>query len=120
MDEAGWVVTYLEGKSKGLMLSQMALTHLFGHIGEGRVTRALLGCAAIERPARDGRAGLTPHGLRESVWLSPTRAYSKMSSGRTALTVTFGTSTMSLILRSTATLQIAYACSRVYFRSSTR
>ncbi len=43
VDEAGWVIDYLEGKSKGLMLSQMALTHVFGHIGEGRVTRALLG-----------------------------------------------------------------------------
>jgi hypothetical protein len=43
VEEAGWVVDYLEGKSKGLMLSQLALTHLFSHIGEARVTRALLG-----------------------------------------------------------------------------
>lgn len=43
VEPAGWVVEYLAGKSKGLMLSQFALTHLFGHIGEARVTRALLG-----------------------------------------------------------------------------
>ena len=43
VDEAGWVITYLEGKTKGLMLSQLALSHLFSHIGEARVTRALFG-----------------------------------------------------------------------------
>jgi hypothetical protein len=43
VEQAGWVVSYLEGKTKGLMLSQLALTHPFGHIGEARVTRALLG-----------------------------------------------------------------------------
>ncbi len=42
VEEAASVITYLEGKSKGLMLSQLALTHLFGHIGEARVTRTLL------------------------------------------------------------------------------
>jgi hypothetical protein len=43
VESAGWVVTYLEGKTKGLMLSQLALSHLFSHIGEARVTRALFG-----------------------------------------------------------------------------
>lgn len=43
VESAGWVVTYLEGKTKGLMLSQLALSHLFSHIGEAQVTRALFG-----------------------------------------------------------------------------
>lgn len=44
----------------------------------------------------------------------------KMSSGRNADTRTLGTSTSSLIARSTATLQIAYACWRLKPRSWTR
>src|SRR5262249_44130176 len=39
--------------------------------------------------------------------------HTKMSSGRNAETTMLGTSTTSLIARSTATLQIAYACWRV-------
>src|SRR5262249_22995632 len=47
-------------------------------------------------------------------------AHTNTDSGRNAETIQFGMSTISLILRSTATLQSTYASSRVSPRSSTR
>ncbi len=41
-DAAAGVVDVLSNKSKGQMLSQLGLSHHFGHIGEARVTRTLL------------------------------------------------------------------------------
>ncbi len=38
-----WVVQVLENRPRGVILAQMALTHHYGHLGEARVTRTLLG-----------------------------------------------------------------------------
>src|SRR5262249_7953061 len=57
---------------------------------------------------------------RQHEVIEPREHHVKMLSGRNADTIQLGASTISLILRSTATLQSAYACSRLSPRSDTR
>jgi hypothetical protein len=72
--------------------------------GKGGVGRAWALSGALGQIDADAIAILSPHDAALSV---------KISNGKNADTTTFGTSTSSLMCRSTATLVTTYACSRL-------
>src|SRR5436190_10708825 len=73
--------------------------------------------ARLEVPVADHRMPFGEPGTERRDGIG---AHTKTLSGRNAETIQFGASTISLILRSTATLQSTYASSRESPRSSTR